>query len=173
MILRSLNLNDEAQFLRAIESWDSSPGFMFAQHYEPGMNFSSYLNLLESQRRGECLPEGYVPATVLCAFYEGHLVGRVSIRHRLNDFLFKVGGHIGYGVLPQFRKKGFAKMMLALALPIAKENGIDRALLTCDDDNLGSIKTIEACGGILENKVNAGEGKPLKRRYWIDLNSAP
>jgi predicted acetyltransferase len=59
--------------------------------------------------------------------------------------------------------------MLAMALPMAKELGILRVLVTCDDNNLGSIKTIEANGGRLENKVEVGEGKPLKRRYWIEL----
>lgn len=98
-------------------------------------------------------------------------MGRLAIRHSLNDFLLKIGGHIGYGVVPQFRRMGYAKKMLELALPIAKELGVTKVLLTCDDNNLGSIKTIEANGGQLENTVASGDGKPLKRRYWIDLDA--
>lgn len=89
--------------------------------------------------------------------------------HRLNDFLLKIGGHIGYGVVPKFRGKGYANEILMQTLPIAKKLKIKKALLTCDDDNWGSIKVIEANGGKLENKVDAGPGKPLKRRYWIEI----
>jgi predicted acetyltransferase len=112
-----------------------------------------------------------VPDTSLFGFVDGKIVGRLAIRHRLNDFLLKIGGHIGYGVVPQFRRCGFAKNMLRLSLPIAYDLGIKRVLLTCDDDNIGSIKTIEANGGVLENVVPVGEGKSLKRRYWIDYFS--
>jgi len=169
LVLRKLTLQDEDAFLLALNSWDSSSGFLFAQGFQPGMKFSDYLEILMANEKGERLPEGYVPATILCGFVCNHLVGRVSVRHELNDFLHRIGGHIGYGVVPVFRKKGYARGMLAKTLPIAKEIGIKKALLTCDDDNIGSIKTIESCGGILENKVDAGQGKPEKRRYWIDL----
>lgn len=110
-----------------------------------------------------------MPDTSLFGFVGNVIIGRLAIRHRLNDFLLKVGGHIGYGVLPPFRKNGYAKRMLSLSLPIAKELGIVKALVTCDDNNIGSIKTIEANGGKLENKVSVGTDKPLKRRYWIHL----
>lgn len=169
VILRRLTLNDEEAFLKAQGTWDSNSGFMFAQGFQNGMKFSDYIELLNANERGERLPSGYVPTTVLCAFVGSDLVGRLSIRHTLNDFLLKIGGHIGYGVVPSFRRKGYAKSMLALSLPIAKSLGINRALVTCDDNNIGSIKTIESCRGIFENKVEVEEGKPLKRRYWIDI----
>ncbi len=134
------------------------------------MDFSQYLELLEANEKGERLPPGYVPATLLCGFVGSDMVGRLSIRHNLNDFLLNIGGHIGYGVVPAYRRKGYAKEMLTQALPISKSIGINNVLLTCDDNNLGSIKTIESCGGKLENNVEAGIGKPLKRRYWIDIS---
>jgi predicted acetyltransferase len=170
LILRSLTLKDENAFVAAVDSWDLAPGFIFAFGYEPGMKFSDYLELVDANTRGERLPEGYVPVTALCGFVGKDIVGRVSIRHELNDFLSKIGGHIGYGVVPEFRKKGYAKEMLAQTLPVAKKIGIKKALLTCDDDNIGSIKTIEAHGGIFENKIDPGNGRPLKRRYWINLS---
>jgi predicted acetyltransferase len=169
LVLRRLTLKDESAFIAALNSWDSSPGFMFAQHFEPGMNFSDYINKLKANERGEQLLPGYVAATILCGFVGNDLVGRLSIRHSLTDFLLKFGGHIGYGVVPQFRQKGYAKEMLRQALPVAKGLGIQKALITCDDNNIGSLKTIEAHGGILENKLEVEPGKPLKRRYWIEL----
>lgn len=169
MIFRKLTIKDEKAFLAAHKAWDANPGFQFFQGYESGMNFSDYLDLLNANERGERLPAGYVPATILCGFVGDDLVGRLAIRHTLNDFLLKIGGHIGYGVVPEFRRKGYAKAMLTLSLPIAKQLGIHKVLVTCDDDNIGSIKTIEACNGILENKIEVSEGKPLKRRYWISL----
>lgn len=169
LILRPMVLEDEKAFFEALNSWDSSSGFLFAQGYTSEMKFSEYLDLLDANARGKQLPPGYVPATVLSGFVGPYLVGGVSIRHELNEFLKKMGGHIGYGVVPAFRKKGYASEMLAQALPIAKKLNIKEALLTCDDNNLGSIKVIESHGGKIENKVDAGPDNPLKRRYWIQL----
>lgn len=89
------------------------------------------------------------------------VVGFLAIRHRLNDHLLTEGGHIGYSVRASRRRQGHAKRALALALERAAELGIDRALVTCHDDNLASIGTIESQGGVLED-VRDG-----KRRYWI------
>lgn len=91
------------------------------------------------------------------------VIGFLAIRHRLNDFLLQEGGHIGYSVRPARRGEGHATRALALALDRAAELGIDRALVTCDEDNEPSRRTIEANGGVLEDVRND------KRRYWIDL----
>ena len=96
------------------------------------------------------------------------LAGALSIRHMLNDALLKTGGHIGYGIRPSCRGKGWAPYMLALGLEEAKKMGLERVLITCLDTNLASAATIEACGGILDNKIPDGEGA-LNRRYWISL----
>ena len=169
LILRRLTVNDEIALKKAISEWDAAPGFLFARNYQPGMKFSDYVDLLNAFERGERLPQGFVPDTALFAFVGPEIVGGLGIRHTLNDFLFKIGGHIGYGVLPRFRKMGYAKTILALALPIAKEFGLSKVLLTCDDGNIGSIKTIEANGGVLESITPGENGEPKKRRYWIEL----
>jgi predicted acetyltransferase len=125
--------------------------------------------VLDERERGVNLPPNHVPSTFLFAFNAQRIVGRVSIRHRLNDFLLRVGGHIGYVVVPEFRRQGYATAMLRLALHIAREKlGIDRVLVTCDDDNIGSIRTIQNNGGVLENVVTGPDLDKPKRRYWIE-----
>jgi predicted acetyltransferase len=90
------------------------------------------------------------------------VIGFVAIRHTLNAFLLEEGGHIGYSVRPARRREGHATRALTLALDRAAELGIDRALVTCDDDNEPSRRTIERNGGVLEDIRKA------RRRYWID-----
>lgn len=167
LVLRRLQADDEQAFLKAFHSWDHASGFIFFHGFTPGMNFADYTALLKGYETGQNLPEGWLPSTSLCGFVGNDLVGRINIRHGLNDHLRQFGGHIGYGVVPPFRKKGYATEMLRRSLPLARDLGIEKILVTCDDNNLGSIKTIEACGGVLENKIPAGDGKPMKRRYWI------
>jgi predicted acetyltransferase len=169
LVLRKLRPLDEKSFFRALMAWDNDSGFRFFLGYRPEMSFLDYLTRLDMNENGIGLSDNIVPDTVLCAFVGDEIVGRLAIRHKLNDFLMKVGGHIGYGVVPQHRRKGYATEMLRQALPITKALGIDRALVTCDDTNVGSIKTIEACGGVLEDKIDQGQGLPAKRRYWINL----
>lgn len=106
-------------------------------------------------------PERHVPCTTLWWIDGTDYVGRLAIRHVLNDFLLEVGGHIGYDVRPGRRREGHATEMLRAALPWARDLGIDPALVTCDLDNVGSIRVIEAAGGELEDV------RGVKRRYWV------
>jgi predicted acetyltransferase len=119
-----------------------------------------------SQLRAQALPEtprpsGYVPCTTLWWVDGDRYLARIAIRHQLNEFLLNVGGHIGYDVRPSARRRGHATAMLRAALPVAHQLGIDRALITCDWDNVGSRKTIEANGGIFEDR------RGVKPRYWV------
>ena len=114
------------------------------------------------------MPDGLVPATFLVADVDGVLVGRTSIRHELDEFLAREGGHIGYAVVAEHRRRGYATEILRQSLVLARAVGVDRVLVTCDDDNVGSATVIERCGGVFESLVDSSEGGPPKRRYWID-----
>lgn len=113
--------------------------------------------------------DGLVPdSTFFCLDEERNiLVGAVNIRHELNDYLLAHGGHIGDGVRPSERRKGYATRMIALALEECRKLGITRVLLVCDKDNIGSAKSIVRNGGVLENEI-IRDGI-VEQRYWIDL----
>jgi predicted acetyltransferase len=170
LTLRVPRQDEEEEFLNAHRATSPEVPY-FLHYYKEGMPFSRYLEILAEQARGVNLPPNYVPSTFLFAFVEKRIVGRVSIRHSLNEFLARVGGHIGYVVVPEFRRHGYATRMLRLSVQIAREkHGIRRILVTCDDDNIGSIRTIEKNGGILENVVSGPDLDKPKRRYWIEAS---
>ena len=166
MRLRPVRPDDEADLLAANEVM-AAEGFTFLLGHEPGMAWREYLDLLDGQRRGLRVPDGMVPATFVVADAGGVIVGRSSIRHELNDFLAREGGHIGYGVLPPHRRRGHASEILRQSLVIARAVGVDRVLVTCEDTNLGSATVIERCGGVFESLVDTTGGGPPTRRYWI------
>jgi predicted acetyltransferase len=169
LTLRRPREDEEEEFLRAHRA--TSPEVpSFLHYYKDGMPFRRYLEVLTEHEHDVNLPANHVPSTFLFAFVGSRIVGRASIRHSLNEFLHRVGGHIGYVVVPEFRRQGYATAILRQSLQIAHDKrGLHRILVTCDDDNIGSIRTIEKNGGILENVVDGPDlDKPI-RRYWIEL----
>jgi predicted acetyltransferase len=167
LVLRVPRESEEAEFLRAHRA--TSPSVRnFLHYYEEGMSFRRYLEVLAQHERGENLPANHVPSTFLFAFDGTRIVGRVSIRHTLNSYLERFGGHIGYVVVPEYRRQGYATAILRQSLEIARQKlGLKRVLVTCDDDNVGSIRTIEKNGGALESTVIGPDVDKPKRRYWI------
>jgi predicted acetyltransferase len=164
--LRPLKIDDEAD-AHAAHAELAADGFVFLWGWEPQIPWASYLEALGDLRRGIAIPAGSVPASLLVADVDDVLVGRVSVRHELNDLLAATGGHIGFGVRPQYRGRGFATEMLRQALVIARAEGVDRVLVTCDEDNVASASVIERAGGSLED-VRLDPKGVRKRRYWID-----
>ncbi len=106
-------------------------------------------------------PAGFVPSTELWWTDGKAFLGRVGIRHRLTPNLRETGGHIGYDVRPSARRRGHATAMLRQALIVAQGLGIERALITCDVDNVASRAVIERNGGVLEDERSG------KLRFWV------
>lgn len=96
------------------------------------------------------------------------IVGAVNIRHRLNEKLLNQGGHIGYGVRPSERRKGYANIILSNTLELLKGWGHQKVLVVCDKGNIGSEKTILKNGGVMESEFVEENGNIIKR-FWIDL----
>lgn len=116
------------------------------------------------------LPHGYVPETTyFCVDETDEIVGVINIRHYLDEILYKIRGHIAYGVRPSRRGEGLAKIMLSLALEAAKDKGLKRVLIVADKSNIASVKTIISCGGVLENERYDVTDHEVIQRYWIDL----
>lgn len=169
--LRTLRVEDEVSFRNAVAAFkNETPPFEFAFDFDESTAFSEYVEKLAGWSKGEGVPETFVPSTFLVGVVDGEIVGRLSLRHRLNEFLKKIGGHIGYGVIPKHRRKGYATAMLKQSFPICASLGLDNVLVTCDVNNIGSIKVIEGCGGVLENITNDPTLEVQKRRYWISTN---
>ena len=141
---------------------NTSPNAIFRNNYE---DFAYYLEHLEYKEP----QEGLVSDSTFFCFDEKRnlMVGAGNIRHDLNDYLLKYGGHIGDGIRPSERRKGYATEMIRLALEECRKLGLTRVLMTCDKNNIGSAKSIIRNGGILENEV-LEEGS-IKQRYWIAL----
>jgi predicted acetyltransferase len=98
-------------------------------------------------------------------------LGAIELRHVLTPVMFEAVGHIGYSVRPTARGRGIATWALKAILPHARSIGLTRVLLTCDEQNLPSARTIEKNGGVLEDIRSTELG--VKRRYWIDLSGYP
>jgi predicted acetyltransferase len=168
LTLRKLTASDADAFRKAHRATVATDP-NFARGFSPDAPFATYLAHLDDDERGLRLPKDYVPSTMYCAFVGPEIVGRLTLRLQLNEVLRKAGGHIGYVVVPAHRRRGVATEMLRLALPIARERGVDQALLTCDESNAASRRVIEKCGGILEGTSPIPDGGVIQYRYWISL----
>ncbi|MEL7184942.1 MAG: GNAT family N-acetyltransferase [Pseudomonadota bacterium] len=130
--------------------------------------FAAYLDWLDLGRQGK------VPK--LCpwsAFWARErtsqdFVGMCSIRHSLTPWMQEYGGHIGFRVRPSKRRDGYGTELLSLALGVAADLGIDKALILAEIDNPGSIGVIKKNGGVFERKVTT-DGLTLNR-YWTRTN---
>lgn len=130
---------------------------------EPIVYFNRVKELSEGKNLGEL-----VAATNFWIVVDGEYTGRMSVRHELNDWLRMYGGHIGYEVKVSARKKGIATKALALAIEYCRDVlGLSKLLLTCDDENVASVKTIENNGGELVEKKRDESNNRLSRYYRI------
>ena len=162
----------EAALAEMIDEWKKDQEINHTNHSPWSIfkndchNFDYYLDNLEIKSEGD----GKVPDSVFFLLDEdrNRLLGAVNIRHYLNEYLLREGGHIGDGIRPSERRKGYATEMIRLALVECKKLGMNKVLITCDRDNIGSAKSIINNGGILENEFVNSDGE-IEQRYWITL----
>jgi len=168
--LRQLRPDDEESFRRAVREFEEDPqGVPFAFDYDPAEEFEPYMRRVNAWSLGEGLPEGFVPNSFLVGVVGERIVGRLSLRHELNEDLKAYNGHIGYAVIHSERRKGYATDMLKQSLVLCRELGIHRVLISCDTDNLASRRVIEKQGGVLERITELPELEVQKRVYWINV----
>ena len=170
-IYLTLPIKEESEAYREYKNEfisDHSPmdGTGFLRDYD---DICAWVDKENGMWKEENLPVGFVPSTLFVAKRrgDGRIVGMISIRHTLNNYLLKIGGNIGYSVRPSERGKGYGKKMVALALPYLKTLKIKKALVTCNDYNKASRSIITSNGGIYDNTIETEEG--LIERYWINI----
>lgn len=168
MKLVKLSYEYKQQLFDMMDEWllveqDFSPYMIRRNDYH---DFDYYLANLEIKKE----QDGRVPdSTFFCLDTDRNIfVGAINIRHYLNEELLYTGGHIGDGIRPGERRKGYATAMIGLGLEECRKLGITKVLMTCDKDNIGSARSIMNNGGVLENEVM--EDGVLEQRYWITLS---
>ena len=173
--LEEVNINRKEQAIEYIlehQKYNSEPSGCSALDDEY-LDYEKWLKKLENFKNERTCPKGISPGIqyFLIRENDNKIVGMYNLRWNLNEWMLTYGGHIGDGIRPLERRKGYSKIGLYLCLLKAKEKGLEKVLLTVREDNIASIKSIEALGGILENKV-VKEEKILMRRYWINLDES-
>lgn len=155
-------------YLSFYEEWKASEEMMVPWVIEKDpSDFPAMVQSLLDAAKGIGLRENWVPdSTYWLVDEENRILGVVNIRYSLSEYLFKSGGHIGYGVRPSERQKGYATKMLGLALEETKKLGINPVLVCCDAVNIASDKTIRNNGGVEDIDFVEDNGNVIKR-YWI------
>lgn len=169
MRLEKPSIELKQQYLDMLEEWKTSgemlvPGILS----EDTSDFQALITKFENYSMGRGLWGNLVPnSTYLLVREDNKVLGAVNIRHQLNDSLKFKGGHIGYGIRPGERRKGYATLMLSMALDVARQMGMPSVMLTCDKCNIASAGTIVKSGGVLHSEDT--ENGEIFQRYWIEL----
>ncbi len=141
-----------------------------AELADGGAGFAAYAAKLADYARGVGLPEGHTAYSTYWLVRNGReIIGVTRLRHHLTQSLLAGGGHIGYDIRPCERRKGYGRMILAMALDKAHARGLTRAMVSCLADNVASVKIIEANGGVQDGEVFLGKLSGPMKKYWIDL----
>lgn len=168
--LRPLTEKDSQAFFEGLILFSDMDPDWYSFAYKPGMSFDELLKIHDDEFHGRNLRPGRVCHSMLYAFDNGKIVGRASIRHDLNDHLMKFGGNIGYAVATSYRNRGIATEILRQSLGYCRDVlKLEKVLVTCDEDNAGSVKIILRNGGVLENKILNEDKTTRTNRYWIKL----
>ena len=166
--LAAPDISDEEAVAQLTKIWRSIGGRM-----NPGIlwkyngDYCEWLKYISDCSNGINIGEEVPQTLFFLKNSDGTIVGATSLRHYLNHTNILDGGHVAYGISPEYRGKGLGNLILQLALERLSNMGIHKVLITCDTDNVISQKVIECNGGILENQTYDEDGIPINR-YWID-----
>lgn len=169
MKFRKPNLQDikeiesyKKEFIDSKSSMDGT-GILVKASAEEWLKYNQEMETIEAPTLSKALQYGLFDEN-------DRLLGLLQIRLELKGYLLEFGGHIGYCVRPSEKQKGYAKLMLQKALRICKDLGLDKVLITCLETNMGSSKTIEACGGVYEKTIfDDVNYQANMKRYWIEV----
>lgn len=168
LFLREPNLSDQDEYLAYLSEWGTEDEITPYSSRLNGLTYEAFIENLSWKERGLYDQENLVPDnTYILVDEKNHIYGALNFRHQLNPYLYQYGGHVGYGIRPSERNKGYGELILKLGLEIAKKRKYDDILVTCDEDNIASKKIILKNGGIFENKVFKHDGYIL--RFWFHL----
>jgi len=159
----------EKEYLDFYQEWKASGEDMIPWVIEKDpTDFQGMVQFLLNNEKGINLPEGWVRDSTYWLVNESNRVlGAVNIRHALTERLFNCGGHIGYGVRPSERRKGYATKILGMSLEKTRELGIEKVLVVCDAINTASERTILKNGGKEDDSFTEENGNVVKR-FWIE-----
>ena len=161
---------DEVEMDRLMKKWKD-----FGGRINPGIlkryngDYSAWLQHISECSDGINIGEKVPQTLFFLKDDKGIILGAASLRHYINHTNAIVGGHVAYGICPEYRGKGLGNLVLQLALEKLFEMKIYKVLVTCDSDNTLSRKVIEYNGGVLENQTYDENGISINR-YWIDNN---
>jgi len=168
----------QVRYEAMMDEWEAqggriNPGALrrYSSATQQKVSYERWLQWIVQDADAATCPQGSVPQQLYFLLEGERLLGAISIRPFLTPDYLQWAGHMGYGIRPAERRRGYAAKMLALALPLAKRCGIEKLLLVCDKDNLASAKTIQKNGGVLENELTEDDGNVIQR-YWIDLEES-
>lgn len=162
---RRLTMNDKVAFEEYIREWNNPEEIVpTATNYSRYSSFEDMIENLDMRESGQ----DWVKNTTFFYFIDGVIIGAANIRHKLTKDLLNTGGHIGYGVARSYRGQGYATKILQESLAFARSIGIEKALITCDEDNIASSRVIIKNRG-LEDKPYLQSDGIKSRRFWIDI----
>lgn len=140
---------------------------------EEYINYEKWLEKIELKKTPETCPNDRCPGYTFFLIREmdNKIIGMITLRYNLNEDMLRSGGNIGFGIRPTERGRGYNKINLYLGLIKCKKYKLNKVLLTANDNNPASYKTILSLGGVLENKILDEEGLEFGR-YWIDVEES-
>jgi predicted acetyltransferase len=156
-------------YLDAVSEFNAEGRNLGVHTPKPDETFDDFILRIRAMDQAATIPDGFVPQTNFWLVDGDTYIGRLSLRHYLNDSLRLIGGHIGYAVRPSMRCRGYGTQALALGLDEARRLGLTRVLLTCDQKNIASRRIIERNGGVLEDEITIDDPEGIRCLYWMTL----